>query len=155
MEIAINKLDLTMLGRAMYLAVALGLLSVEVSVAQQVGTGAETLEVGHIHLGFKDPAAALSWFERVFQWKPVFRNERMAVLAVKPTAVILDKSENDAVATLGFQSNDVDVDYARLLGRGAASLEAPNNKPYGVRGAYIKGPGLLTIELEGPLKNPK
>ena len=144
-----------MLKRATYLAVALGLLSGEVSVAQKAGTGVETLEVGHIHLGVKDLSAALSWFERVFQWKPVFRNERMAVLPVKPTGVILDKSENDAVATLGFQSNDVDLDYARLLGRGAVSVEAPNNKPYGVRGAYVRGPGLLTIELEGPLKNPK
>jgi len=114
-----------------------------------------TLQVGHIHLGIKDLPAAVSWFERVFHWKPVFRNERMAVLPVKPTGVILDKSENDAVATLGFQSNDVDADYARLLGGGAVSLEAPTDKPYGVRGAYIKGPGSLTIELEGPLKNPK
>jgi catechol 2,3-dioxygenase-like lactoylglutathione lyase family enzyme len=144
-----------MLKGAVSLAVVLGLLSVEVAVAQQAGAGLETLEVGHIHLGVKDLPAALAWFERVFQWKPVFRNERMAVLPVKPTGVILDKSENDAVATLGFQSNDVDADYARLLGRGAVSLEAPDNKPYGVRGAYIKGPGLLTIELEGPLKNPR
>ncbi len=154
MEPGITKLEIIVIKKAMYLGVALGLLSVEVSMAQQAGAGVETLQVGHVHLGVKDLPAAISWFERVFQWKPVFRNERMAVLPVKPTGVILDKSENDAVATLGFQSNDVDVDYARLLSRGAVSLEAPNNKPFGVRGAYIKGPGSLTIELEGPLKNP-
>jgi len=146
---------MTMLTKAMCLAAGLGLLGADVSVPQQAGTQGEKLQVAHIHLGVKDIPSALAWFERVFQWKPVFQNERMAILPVKPMGVILDKSENDAVATLGFQSNDVDSDYQRLVGRGAVSLEAPNDKPYGVRGAYIKGPGSLTIELEGPLKNPK
>jgi predicted enzyme related to lactoylglutathione lyase len=144
-----------MLKKAMWLAAGLGLLSAEVSMAQQVGTQGEKLEVGHIHLGVKDIPSALAWFEKVFQWKPVFQNARMAILPVQPMGVILDRSENDAVATLSFQSNDVDRDYQRLVGRGAVSLEAPNDKPYGVRGAYIKGPGSLTIELEGPLKDPK
>jgi len=143
-----------MLKTAICLAVALGLLSADVSVSQQAETGAEALEVGHIHFAVTDLPSALVWFEKVVQLKPVFRNERMAIMPVKPIGIILDKSDNDGVATLGFQSKDVDRDYQRLVGRGAVSLEAPNDKPYGVRGAYIKGPGSLTIELEGPLKNP-
>jgi predicted enzyme related to lactoylglutathione lyase len=146
---------MNMLKNAMCLAAGFGLLSATVSLAQQAGTEGEKLEVGHIHLGVKDIPSALAWFEKVFHWKPVYHDERMAMLALKPMGIILDKSENDAVATLGFQSKDVDKDYQRLVGRGAVSLEAPNDKPYGVRGAYIKGPGSLKIELEGPLKNPK
>jgi predicted enzyme related to lactoylglutathione lyase len=140
---------------AVCLIAGLGLLSMDVSLAQQAGKQGEKLEVAHIHLGVKNIPSALAWFEKVFQWKPVFQDERMAILPVKPMGVILDKSENNAVATLSFQSKDVDKDYHRLVGRGAVSLEAPNDKPYGVRGAYVKGPGSLKIELEGPLKNPK
>jgi len=144
---------MTMLKQAMCLTAGLGLLSAEVSLAQQAGTEGQTVEVSHIHLGVRDIPSALAWFDRVFRWKPAFHDGRMAVLPAKP-GIILDKSEHDAVATLSFQSKDVDKDYERLVGRGAVSLEAPNDKPYGVRGAYIKGPGSLTIELEGPLKNP-
>lgn len=139
----------------MCLAAGLGLFSAGVSLAQQAGTEGEQLQVSHIHLGVKDVPSALAWFERVFQWKPVYQDARMAILPVKPMGVILDKTDNDAVATLSFQSEVVDQDYARLVGRGAVSLEAPNDKPYGVRGAYLQGPGSLKIELEGPLKHPR
>lgn len=140
-----------MLKRAVCLAVGLAWLGVDAASAQQGKKEGETLEVAHIHLGVTDIPAALAWFERVFQWKPVYQVERMAILPSSPMGIILDKTPNDAVATIGFQSKDVDTDYRRLVGRGAVSLEAPNDKPYGVRGAYIKGPGSLTIELEAPL----
>lgn len=144
-----------MLNKAMCLVAGLGLLGANLAQAQEARTAGEQLEVAHIHLGVKDVASALAWFERVFQWQPVFQDARMAILSAKPIGIVLDKGESDAVATLSFQSKDVDLDFRRLIGRGAVSLEAPNDKPYGVRGAYIKGPGLLTIELEGPLKNHK
>lgn len=115
----------------------------------------QTLEVGHIHLAVRDLPSAVAWFETVLQLKPTFQDQRLAVLPVKPTAIILDKADGDAAATLGFQSTNVDRDFQLLTGRGAVPLEAPNDKPFGVRGAYIKGPGSLTIELEGPLKDPK
>jgi catechol 2,3-dioxygenase-like lactoylglutathione lyase family enzyme len=144
-----------MLKNMMNVAAGLGLLSVSVLLAQDAVPRGEKLEMGHIHLGVTDVAAAVAWFEAVFQLKPGYQDERMAVLAFKPMTIILDRSANDAVATLSFQSNNVDSDYERLIGRGAVSVEAPNDKPYGVRGAYIKGPGSLKIELEGPIKKPK
>ena len=144
-----------MLKRAISFAMGLGLLSAEAAMAQKPGTDGEKLKVGHIHLGVKDVPSALAWFENVFQWKPTYQDERMAMLAVKPMGIILDKSDNDAVATLGFESKNVDKDYERLIRRGAVPIEAPNDKPFGVRSAYIKGPGGLKIELEGPLKKPK
>jgi predicted enzyme related to lactoylglutathione lyase len=144
-----------MLNKTMFLAIGLGLLGADAVPAQRATPEGEKLEIGHMHLGVKDIPSALAWFDRVFQWKPTFQDERMAVLPVKPIGIILDRADHDAVATLGFQSTNVDADYLRLIGRGAVSLEAPNDKPYGVRGAYIKGPGSLTIELEGPLRKPR
>ena len=146
-----------MLKQVMCLAVGLAWVSPDVALAQTGGASSagEKLQVDHIHIGVTDVPAALAWFERVFQWKPVFQNQRMAVLPVTPMGLILDQTDTNAAATLSFKSDDVDADYQRLIGRGAVSLEAPNDKPYGVRGAYVKGPGSLKIELEGPLKKPK
>jgi catechol 2,3-dioxygenase-like lactoylglutathione lyase family enzyme len=141
--------------RAMGLAVGLALLSADVVLAQAAGSKGEKVQVDHIHLGVTDIPTALAWFESVLQWKPVFQDERMAVLPATPIGIILDKTETNAEATIGFKSIDVDEDYQRLIGRGAVSLEAPNDKPYGVRSAYVKGPGALKIELEGPLKKSK
>jgi catechol 2,3-dioxygenase-like lactoylglutathione lyase family enzyme len=143
------------LAYAIRIAAGLGLLSAHAALAQQTAREDEKLELDHIHLGVKDIPSALAWFERVFQLKPTYQDDRIAMLTLKPMTIILDKSSADAVATLSFRSNDVDKDYERLVGRAAVSLAVPSDKPYGVRGAYIKGPGSLTIELEGPLKTPR
>ena len=109
------------------------------------------MKIGHIHVGVRDIPSALSWFEKVLQWKPTFQNDRMAVVQTEPIHIILDVEEVDAPVTIAFTSNNVDADYKRLIGRGAVSLEEPNDKPYGVRAAYIRGPGALKFEIEGPL----
>ncbi|MCI0402006.1 MAG: hypothetical protein L0212_00600, partial [Acidobacteria bacterium] len=66
--------------------------------------------------------------------------------------LILDSSDNDSVATIGFESEDCDADYERLIKRGAQSIEKPADRPWGVRAAYVKGPGSLRFEVEQPLK---
>jgi hypothetical protein len=144
-----------MLRAAMGIAVGLGLLSGGVSMVQKAAPQTERLELDHVHLGVKDIPSALAWFERVLLSEPTYQDERMAILALKPMTIILDNSSTDAVATLSFRSKDVDMDYERLVSRGAVPLGVPDDKPYGVRGAYIKGPGSLKIELEGPLKAQK
>ena len=141
-----------MLRHAMGIAAGLGLLVSGVSLAQKPAPEGEKLEMDHIHLGVTDIASALAWFERVLEWRPTYQDGRMAVLAPKPITIILDQAASDAVATLSFRSTDVDKDYTRLVGRGAVSLGVPADRPYGVRSAYLKGPGSLKIELEGPLK---
>ena len=49
-------------------------------------------------------------------------------------------------------SDDCDRDYGRVVERGAETVSAPEDKPYGSRAAYVKGPGALTFEIEQPLK---
>jgi predicted enzyme related to lactoylglutathione lyase len=144
-----------MLRTALRIAAGLGLLSGGVAMAERTVPQAEELRMDHIHLGVRDIPAALAWFETMFAWKPSYRDARIAVLALKPMTIILDHASTDAVATLSFRIEDVDREYERLVSRGAVSLEAPNDKPYGVRGAYLEGPASLRIELEGPLKKQK
>jgi hypothetical protein len=41
--------------------------------------------------------------------------------------------------------------YSRVVARGAETVSAPEDKPYGSRAAYVRGPGALTFEIEQPL----
>lgn len=84
--------------------------------------------------------------------KPEFQNERMATIAFGSFILILDAAETDTVATIGFESDDCDRDFREVVERGAVALDPPSNKPWGVRAAYIKGPGQLKFEIEGPVK---
>jgi uncharacterized glyoxalase superfamily protein PhnB len=88
----------------------------------------------------------------VLQATAVFNNERMAWLGFGDFGVILDAASADSTLTLGFDSDDCDADHRTLTGRGAESIEAPKDRPWGARSAYLKGPGALTVEIEQVLK---
>ncbi|HEY6420603.1 MAG TPA: VOC family protein [Candidatus Binataceae bacterium] len=110
------------------------------------------MKANHVHVGVRDLAGALAWFDRVWDLKPVFQIPEMAILAAGQFELFVDASDSDSRATIGFLTDDCDRDYARVVARGAEAISAPENKPYGVRAAYIKGPGCLTFEIEQPLK---
>ena len=111
------------------------------------------MKLNHIHLAVRDLSAAVVWFERVLQVQPGFRNELMATFSFGVMTLILDAARDDVAATVGFESGDCDLDFRRVVERGAISLEPPDDKSYGVRAAYFKGPGALKFEIEGPLAN--
>jgi catechol 2,3-dioxygenase-like lactoylglutathione lyase family enzyme len=111
------------------------------------------MNLNHIHLSVRDLGAAVVWFENVLQVRPGFRNELMATFSFDAMTLILDAARDDAGATVGFESDDCDLDFRRVVERGAIPLEPPINKSYGVRAAYFKGPGALKFEIEGPLAN--
>ena len=108
------------------------------------------MNLNHIHLGVRDLGTALNWLDRVWQLKPQFQNDRMATLCFGTFILILDAAETDSLATIGFESNDCDRDFRVVLERGAAALEPPSNRAWGVRAAYVQGPGSLKFEIEGP-----
>ncbi|OLB32105.1 MAG: hypothetical protein DMG42_02020 [Acidobacteria bacterium] len=54
----------------------------------------------------------------------------------------------DSVVTIGFDSKDCDADYRMITSRGAEPIEAPQDRPWDARTAYVKGPGGLTVEIE-------
>lgn len=107
--------------------------------------------LNHIHLRVRDLDAAVVWFETILQVHPGFRNERMATFSFDSMTVIFDVADDDVSATVGFESDDCDRDFRLVVERGAVALEPPTNKAWGVRTAYLKGPGELKFEIEGPV----
>ena len=110
------------------------------------------MRVSHVHCRVRDLPAAARWFDQVWQITPVFNNEKMVWLPFGDFGVILDAAPTDSKFTLGFDSEDCDADYRAATGRGAEIIEAPQDRPWGARSAYPKGPGGLTVEIEQVLK---
>jgi predicted enzyme related to lactoylglutathione lyase len=110
------------------------------------------VRLNHIHVAVQDLTGALDWLDRVWQVKAEFQNERMATFAFDDFILILDSADTDSPATIGFESENCDEDFRAVVERGAVSLEPPSDKPWGVRCAYIQGPGRLKFEIEGPVK---
>ena len=110
------------------------------------------MKANHVHVSVRDLPGAIAWLERVWELKPVLQIPGMAILAVGDFNLFLDAGDHDSEATIGFVTEDCDRDFARVTSRGAAVVSAPENKPWAVRAAYVKGPAGLTLELEQSLK---
>lgn len=110
------------------------------------------MTLNHVHLQVSDLGATIAWFGAILRASPEFADERMAVFAFSSFTVIFDKAGRDVSATLGFASENCDRDLREVVERGATVLEPPADKTWGVRAAYVKGPGALTVEIEGPVK---
>jgi len=108
--------------------------------------------LNHIHLGLRDLDSAVVWFKTIMQIDPGFQNERIATFSFGSLTLIFDRGDEDVPATVGFESRDCDGDFRTVVGRGAAILEPPTDKEWGVRTAYFKGPGKLKFEIEGPIR---
>ena len=106
------------------------------------------MKISHVHCRMTDLSEAVRWFGERCGVAPTYSDNRMAVLVFGGFTLILDAAPADSVATIGFNSADCDADFAAMVERGAVVLEPPQDRPYGARVAYFKGPGALTIELE-------
>ena len=102
----------------------------------------------HFHIRVRDLETTLGWFERVWQLEPTHKGQTFAVLPFGSIQFVLDLSDQDSLATLGFDSDNCDRDYQSVIERGATVLEEPADRSWGVRVAYIKGPAGLTLEIE-------
>ena len=109
------------------------------------------MKLNHFHLCVKDYTTAIEWLENIWQLKPVYQDEKMAAFEFGDVTLILDAMEMDSFATLGFETDDCDRDFKILIERGAEPVDEPEYRPWGVRSAYIKGPGKLQFELEQKL----
>jgi catechol 2,3-dioxygenase-like lactoylglutathione lyase family enzyme len=110
------------------------------------------MKLNHIHFAVRDLPAAIGWLEQMWDVRPTFRNERMAEIPFGSIVLILDSADQESIATVGFESENCDRDYGRVIGKGAIAEEAPSDKPWGARTAYIRGPGGLRFEIEQPLR---
>jgi hypothetical protein len=110
-----------------------------------------TLEGTHVHLAVSDLRGAIEWFETVWLIRPTLALPHLAIFPFGTMSLILDASEHDSAATLGFESKNCDADFVAVVARGAVSIEGPADRPWGVRSAYVRGPGGLKLEIEQPL----
>jgi uncharacterized glyoxalase superfamily protein PhnB len=113
------------------------------------------MRFNHLHVQVRDLRSALEWLARVWDIRPSFENEGMAVLSVHGASLILDVAGEDGPATVGFASDDCDADYRLASERGAQTLEAPGDRAWGVRAAYLRGPGRITFEIEQQLSSSR
>jgi predicted enzyme related to lactoylglutathione lyase len=109
------------------------------------------MEGNHFHVFVRDLAGALAWFTRVWDAEPIYREERMAILQFGPIPLVLDQDEEETVTTIGYATADCDAAFRTVVGRGAQVIEEPADRSWGVRVAYLKGPGRITLELEQEL----
>src|SRR5262249_12326632 len=106
------------------------------------------MNASHFHIGVRDLAGAVAAFERLLGMKPVFSNERMATFRFGELGLLVDKADDDTRITIAFDSTDCQADFDGVVARGAEPLEPPTTQPWGVRAAYLKGPGGITFEIE-------
>lgn len=106
------------------------------------------MTVSHLHLNVRDLPASIEWFRRILDVSPDFANEAMASIGLGGLALVLDHGEVDSPAILALTSEDCDTEVQRLVDRGAVVTEAAVNRPWGVRNAYLAGPGAMTLEIE-------
>ena len=83
---------------------------------------------------------------------PDHQDEDMTSFVFGSTALIVNPANEDARSTIAFTSKNCDQDYKAVIARGAISVSEPGNKPWGVRIAFVQGPGKLTFEIEEKLQ---
>jgi hypothetical protein len=107
------------------------------------------MRFNHVHIAVRDLPGALDWLAKVWNIRPTFENGGgMAVLSLHGASLILDAADEDGTATIGFASDNCDEDYRMACERGAETLEHPKDRTWGVRAAYLRGPGRITFEIE-------
>lgn len=121
-------------------------------MSSRMNESSALMHLNHIHIGVRDLRGTLDWLDRVWRVKAEFQNERMATFSFRDFILILDSAETDSLATIGFESDDCDEDFRAVVERGAVPIEPPSDRPWGVRCAYVQGPGGLKFEIEQPLK---
>jgi len=102
----------------------------------------------HLHAAVRDLPGAVEWLAKVWDVRPSFESSGMAVVTLHGVSVVLDAADDDVPTTIGFASEDCDADYRLATGRGAETVEEPRDRPWGVRAAYLRGPGKITFEIE-------
>jgi hypothetical protein len=97
---------------------------------------------GDVH----DPAAAARWFAGILKVQPHIDDDGVRV-ELGGFHVALRGSSTETVSTLGLNGRDCDADYAEVVQRGAEPISPPAGRPWGIRAAYVKGPGALVVEF--------
>ena len=122
--------------------------------------------INHIHLKAPDPRKTAEWYTKAFNFKIVGDETRVfgdrfircmsedGVLAVNISGARTnerlgpgDAGAHHGLEHFGFDSENLEVDIARLEKLGARLLEGPIQNPNGPRIAFLKAPDDVRVEL--------
>ena len=108
-------------------------------------------QIAHVHVFVSDRPAAVEWLMTVWEAEPVAEDHEMSLFIFGSTQLVINDVADDIPSTVAFTSDNCDRDYHDVVARGAVSVDAPKDMPWGVRAAFVQGPGKLTFEIEQPL----
>ena len=121
--------------------------------------------INHIHLKASDPRKTADWYVKAFAFKivsdetRVFGDRFVRCQSEDGTPVNIsgartnerlgagDASAHHGLEHFGFDSENLEVDIARLETLGARLLEGPIQNPNGPRIAFLKAPDDVRVEL--------
>ncbi len=106
------------------------------------------MEISHLHVYVKDRPKAVKWLEEVFDVSPVEEDHEMSLFSFGSIAIVINDTEEDVPSTIAIVSKNCDQDYEDVIAKGAISIHEPGIKPWGVKTAFVQGPGKLTFEIE-------
>jgi hypothetical protein len=107
----------------------------------------------HLHVSVSDLPGALEWLARVWDIQPTFQDGGgMAEVSVHGVLLVIDAADEESPVTIGLATDDCDRDHGLASERGAETLEPPEDRAWGVRAAYVQGPGQITFEIEQSLR---
>ena len=109
-------------------------------------------QIAHVHVYVADRAKAVEWLRTVWGTEPDAEDHEMSLLTFGSTRLVINDVEEDVPSTIAFASTDCDQDYNDVTARGAVPIHEPQDKPWGVRAAFVQGPGKLVFEIEEILK---
>ena len=108
-------------------------------------------QIAHVHVFVSDRSAAVEWLGTVWNAQPVAEDHEMSLFVFGSTQLVINDVDEDIPSTVAFTSDDCNRDYRNVVARGAVSVDEPKDMPWGVRAAFVQGPGKLTFEIEQTL----
>ena len=110
------------------------------------------MQIAHVHVYVKDRPKAVEWLKTVWNTKIDAEDHEMSLFTFGSTQIGINDVEEDVQSTIAFASKNCDQDYKNVISRGANSIQEPQDKPWGVRIAFVEGSGKLTFEIEERLQ---
>ena len=110
------------------------------------------MTLGHMHINVKNLSETTDWMNRILGKASSFQNPRMASYDFENISLVFDQSEKDSEMILAMKTSECDQLFSELIQKGGIQIDEPQDQPWGVRTAYIQGPGAITIELEQVIK---
>jgi lactoylglutathione lyase len=106
-----------------------------------------------LKMSYGDEAMGYAYFETGSTGIELFERNAFAQVIGEPTPVAAPTGRQ---FVLDFQVDDVDATYAQLIERGAASVQAPTDRPEwgNVRAAQLADPEGNIVEMYSPIASP-